>query len=52
MPVTRKFKKEIDAIPQKNAGQIEQEAYQVACSFIRAFRAENSASLIKRKLVG
>jgi len=48
----RKFKKEIDAIPQKNAGQIEQEAYQVACSFIRAFRAENSASLIKRKLVG
>jgi fructose-bisphosphate aldolase class II len=49
---TRKFKKEIDAIPQKNAGQIEQEAYQVACSFIRAFRAENSASLIKRKLVG
>ena len=49
---TREFKKEIDSIPQKNAGQIEQEAYQVACSFIRAFRAENSASLIKRKLVG
>ncbi|UCB53677.1 MAG: class II fructose-bisphosphate aldolase [Candidatus Zixiibacteriota bacterium] len=49
---TREFKKEIDAIPQKNAGQIEQEAYQVACSFISAFRAENSASVVKKKLVG
>lgn len=49
---TREFKKEIDAIPQKNAGQIEQEGHRVACSFIRAFRAENSASLVKRKLVG
>ena len=49
---TREFKKEIDSIPQKNAGQIEQKAYEVACSFIRAFRAENSASLVKRNLVG
>jgi fructose-bisphosphate aldolase class II len=49
---TREYKKEIDAIPRKNATQIEQEAYQVACSFIRAFRAENSASLVKRKLIG
>ncbi|MGB2770419.1 MAG: class II fructose-bisphosphate aldolase [Candidatus Zixiibacteriota bacterium] len=49
---TREFKKEIDAIPQKNTEQTEQKAYEVACSFIRAFRAENSASLIKRKLVG
>jgi len=49
---TREYKKEIDAIPRKNAAQIEQEAYQVACSFITAFRAENSAGLVKRKLIG
>jgi len=48
---TRKFKKEIDSIPQKNIQQIEQKAYKVACSFIKAFRAENLASLIKTKLI-
>jgi len=49
---TRQFKREIDSIPQTNAGQIEQEAFETACDFIKAFRAENSASLVKAKLVG
>ncbi len=49
---TREFKKEIDSIPPKNAQQIEQKAYEVASSFIKAFRAENSAGLVKTKLVG
>ncbi len=48
---TREFKKEIDSIPQKNAQQIEQEAYQVACSFMKAFRAEGLASLLRSKLL-
>lgn len=48
---TRKFKKEIDSIPKKNLQQIEQKAYEVTCSFIKAFRAENLASLVKAKLL-
>ena len=48
---TREFKKEIDSIPQKNIQKIEQKAYEVSCSFIKAFRAENLASLVKTKLL-
>ena len=48
---TREFKKEIDSIPQKNIREIEQKAYEVACSFITAFRAENLSSLVKTKLL-
>lgn len=47
---TREFKKEIDSIPQKNIQEIEQKAYEVACSFVKAFRAEGLASLVKTKL--
>jgi fructose-bisphosphate aldolase class II len=49
---TREFKKEIDSISRADAGQIEQRAYEAACSFIKAFRAENLASLVKARLVG
>jgi hypothetical protein len=49
---TREFKKEIDSIPRKNVQQIEQKAYEVACSYITGFRARNLASLVKMKLVG
>jgi fructose-bisphosphate aldolase class II len=48
---TREFKKEIDSIPGKNVEQIEQKAYEVACSFITGFRAKGSASLVKTKLL-
>ena len=48
---TREFKREIDSIPQKNIQKIEQKAYEIACSFIKAFRAENLASLVKSKLL-
>jgi fructose-bisphosphate aldolase class II len=48
---TREFKKDIDSIPQKNVRQIEQKAYEVACSFITAFRAKNLASLVKEGLL-
>ncbi|HEX7400648.1 MAG TPA: class II fructose-bisphosphate aldolase [candidate division Zixibacteria bacterium] len=48
---TREFKKEIDSIPRKNAQQIEQKAYEVACSYITGFRAENLASLVRSKLL-
>jgi fructose-bisphosphate aldolase class II len=48
---TRQFKKDIDSIPQKHIKQIEQKAYETACSFIKAFRAENLASLVKEKLL-
>lgn len=48
---TREFKKEIDSIPQKNIQETEQKAYEVACSFIKAFRAESLASLIRTKLL-
>ena len=49
---TREFKKEIDSIPGKNVRQIEQKAYQVACSYITGFRARDLASLVKTKLAG
>ena len=48
---TREFKKEIDSIPQKNVQQIEQKAYEVACSYLTGFRAKGSASLVKAKLL-
>ncbi len=48
---TRQFKKDIDSIPPKHVKQIEQKAYETACSFIKAFRAENLASLVKEKLL-
>ena len=48
---TRKFKRDIDSIPQKHVKQIEQKAYETAFSFIKAFRAENLASLVKEKLL-
>jgi fructose-bisphosphate aldolase class II len=48
---TREFKKEIDSIPQKNVQQIEQKAYEEACSYITGFRAKNLASLVKSKMV-
>jgi fructose-bisphosphate aldolase class II len=47
---TREFKKDIDSIPQKHVKLIEQKAYETACSFIKAFRAEDLASLVKEKL--
>jgi fructose-bisphosphate aldolase class II len=49
---TREFKKEIDSIPRNNVQQIEQKAYEVACSYITGFKARNLASLVKTKLVG
>lgn len=48
---TREFKREIDSIPGKNIKQIEQKAYEEACSFITSFRAKNLASLVKVKLL-
>jgi len=48
---TREFKKEIDSIPQRNIQQIEQKAYEAACSYITGFRAKNLASLVKTKLL-
>lgn len=48
---TREFKRDIDSVPQKNVRQIEQKAYETACSFIKAFRAEKLASLVKEKLL-
>ncbi len=48
---TKEFKRDIDSIPQKNVKQIEEKAYQTACSFITAFRAKNLASLVKDKLL-
>jgi fructose-bisphosphate aldolase class II len=48
---TKQFKKDIDSVPQKHVKQIEQKAYETACSFIKAFRAEKLASLVKEKLL-
>ncbi len=48
---TRQFKKDIDSIPQKHAKQIEQKAYETACSFINAFKAKSLASLVKERLL-
>jgi fructose-bisphosphate aldolase class II len=48
---TREFKREIDSIPKRNREKIEKKAYQVTASFIKAFRAENSAGLVRTKLL-
>jgi glutamate-5-semialdehyde dehydrogenase len=48
---TREFKKEIDSIPDLNARQIEQKAYEVACSYLTGFRAKGLAGLVKAKLL-
>ena len=48
---TSQFKTDIDSIPEKRVKQIEQKAYETACSFIKAFRAEDLASLVKEKLL-
>ena len=48
---TKVFKKDIDSIPPKNVKQIEEKAYETACSFITAFRAKNLASLVKDRLL-
>jgi fructose-bisphosphate aldolase class II len=47
---TKVFKKEIDSIPEKDRKAIEEMAYQTACEFITAFRAEKLASKLKDKL--
>jgi fructose-bisphosphate aldolase class II len=49
---TREFKQQIDSIPETNAKQIEQKAYQIASDYIKTFRAENLAGLVKTKLLG
>jgi fructose-bisphosphate aldolase class II len=48
---TREFKREIDSIPRKHREEIEKKAYQVATSFVKAFRAVNSAGLVRTKLL-
>jgi fructose-bisphosphate aldolase class II len=48
---TKEFKRDIDSISPRNVKQIEEKAYQTACSFITAFRAKNLSSLIKDKLL-
>ncbi len=48
---TRQFKRDIDSIPQKHVKQMEQRAYETASSLIRAFRGENLASLVQKKLL-
>jgi len=47
---TKVFKAEIDSIPQKNRDAIAEEAYESAKQFIKAFRAEGTATLIREKL--
>ena len=47
---TKVFKKEIDSISEKERKNIEKMAYQTACEFITAFRAEKLASKVKDKL--
>lgn len=49
---TKPFKKEIDSIPSKNAQAIADEAYQTSCEFIRAFRANGSASFLNTHIEG
>ncbi|MDH4222357.1 MAG: class II fructose-bisphosphate aldolase [candidate division Zixibacteria bacterium] len=47
---TKVFKKKIDSISEKESKNIEEMAYQTACEFITAFRAEKLASKFKDKL--
>jgi fructose-bisphosphate aldolase class II len=49
---TKVFVKDINSISEKYQKAVEQEAYQTACEFIRAFRAEKLASKLKDKLFG
>ncbi len=49
---TKVFVKDINSISEKYQKAIEDEAYQSACEFIRAFRAEKSASKLKDSLFG
>jgi len=49
---TKVFVKDINSIPEKYQKAIEEEAYQTACEFLRAFRAEKLASILKDKLFG
>jgi fructose-bisphosphate aldolase class II len=43
---TKPFKEEIDSIDKKYAAPIEEKAYQEAKQFIKAFRAEGTASIV------
>jgi len=47
---TKVFKNEIDNIPEENKKKIEQEAYESAKDFIKAFRAVGSSKLLLEKL--
>lgn len=47
---TKPFKAEIDSIQQSYRDNIAQEAYKTAMDFIKAFRAEGSASLVIQTL--
>lgn len=47
---TKVYKKEIDSLLEKDCKVIEEMAYQTACEFITAFRAEKLASKFKDKL--
>ncbi len=49
---TKVFVKDINSISEKYQKAIEQEAYQTACEFIQAFRAEKLVSKLKDKLFG
>jgi fructose-bisphosphate aldolase, class II len=47
---TKPFKTEIDGIPENNAKAIADEAYRVACEYIKAFRAEGSADFLNENI--
>ena len=47
---TKPFLKEVNTIPKTNRESCKQQAYQEAKNYIKAFRAEGSASLLAKKL--
>lgn len=47
---TKPFLNEINSIPQKNIEQCQKQAYEEAKAYIKAFRAEKSASFLEKKL--
>jgi len=47
---TKPFKERIDNIPDKNKKAIEEEAYTKAKEYIKAFRAEGTASAVLKAL--
>ena len=47
---TKPFKEKIDNIPDKNKKDIEEEAYKRAKEYIKAFRAEGTASMVLKAL--